>query len=147
MVKFANYGKIYRFDDGKSSRPRFVVVVSTDRRATDKLVNILFLSETSSRYDSVPIQFVSPENDQYVTMFVNCGLVTYTPRAYLTDEIGSVADVVMDKISANICRQVSPRPQYEEELALAKQEAEAFKRAYSRLLVEKSVQEVNGNGC
>lgn len=147
MVKYVNYGKIYRFDDGKSTRSRYVLVVSNNKRSTDKLVNILFLSTSSFRYDSVEIPFIDPENGQSVSMYVNCGLMTYTPRANLVEAVGTISPTLMRKISKNICKQVNPVDQQYDELTAAKKEAEAYKKVYKTLLdkVIGSKEENDGN--
>lgn len=97
----AKRGHLFEFDDGKNPAKRYVVVVSSDARCTDKLVNVIMLGDSNKGRDVVKITNPNFESDKYV----HCGMITYTKRDYLVNEVGVVPSETMQEIDKVISRE------------------------------------------
>ncbi len=96
-------GHLFEFDDGKNPAKRYVLVVSSDARCTDKLVNVIMLGDSNRGRDIVKITNPNFESDKYV----HCGMITYTKRDYLVREVGSVSSETMREVDKVISREFS----------------------------------------
>lgn len=104
MVTEAKRGYIYEYDDDKFDGVRYVLVISSDTRATDKMVNTLMLGDSNLGHDVVSIT-----NDIFGTKYVHCGMLTYSRRAFLTKEVCKISDEEMENIENTLCRELSLR--------------------------------------
>lgn len=85
-------GYIYRFDNGNGTT-RLALAVGSEARATDKMSSILMLCDTGIGHDVVKLNL-----DDLGSYYVHCGMITYTRRDYLVEEIGPLPFNKMEKI-------------------------------------------------
>lgn len=97
----AKRGHLFEFDDGKNPVKRYVVVVSSDSRCTDKLVSVIMLGDSNKGRDVVKITNPNFDSDKYV----HCGMITYTKRDYLVKDVGVVSLETMQEIDKVISRE------------------------------------------
>lgn len=127
----AKRGHIYEFDDGKNPIKRYVLVISSDTRACDTLVNIIMLGDSPRGHDVVMIDDPNFETVKYL----HCGMVTYTRRDYLVKEICTVSPEIMEEIEEKISVEFSI-------LKNVKEMATFYKTAYNELL-EKVIDKIS----
>ena len=97
----AKRGFVYRFtDDHAKWTDKYVLVVSSDSRRTDKLVSILVLGDSSAGEDVVPVKVPNVG-----TMYAHCGMITYIGRQLLSEEICQVAKATMTQINHMMLKQ------------------------------------------
>lgn len=101
----ARRGYIYEFDDGKNINKRYVLVVSNDTRATDKMVSVIMFGDSNLGHDVVAITHEGIGGTKYI----HCGMLTYTKRDFLVREIGSITTEEMEKVETVVCGQLALR--------------------------------------
>ena len=104
MVAEAKRGYIYEFDDKKNNGKRYVLVVSNDTRATDRMVSVIMFGDAYLGHDVVKI-----ENEAFGVRYLHCGMLTYTKREFLVEELGRVSPEEMEKVDYTISRELSIR--------------------------------------
>lgn len=124
MVPEARRGYIYEFDDKKSDNKRYVLVVSNDTRATDRMVSVVMFGDSDLGHDVVKIQ-----NKVFGVKYLHCGMLTYTKREYLIDVVGKLSPAEMEKVDYTISRELSIR-----EHIVA--ERDVYKKMYEELLAK-----------
>ena len=124
MVAEARRGYIYEFDDNKVTNKRYVLVVSNDARATDRMVNVIMFGDSDLGHDVVKVQ-----NEVFGVKYLHCGMLTYSKREFLTKEVGKVSSKTMEKVEQTICKELSLR---EDVVA----ERNFYKNTYSELLAK-----------
>lgn len=93
-------GSIFKFNNEKSSK-ELALVVSANSRSADKLVSVLFLYPAKDMINQEEcVATFTLKGEQYC---VNCDLVTYTRREFLTgDPLGYISDSGMEKIDEKL---------------------------------------------
>ena len=122
MVTEAKRGYIYRFDDNKNSHERYMLVVSSDTRATDKVVSVIMFGDSFLGHDVVKIT-----NEAIGVKYLHCGMITYTKREFLTEEVGKISAEELKAVEDILCRELSLREDVVTELNL-------YKKLYEDLL-------------
>ena len=86
----------------KNPSKRYVLVVSNDSRSNDKKINILMLGDAYTGRDVVEIK------DEAIggVRFVHCGMVTYTNREYLVNEVMKLDSAVMEEVEKVIASEL-----------------------------------------
>ena len=125
MLLNARKGYIYEYDDGKSADKRYVLVVSSDTRATDRLVNTIMLGSSNLGHDVVPITY----EELGETRYLHCGMITYTKREFLVKEIGKISPEDLKKVESTICYELSLREDVVAQMNF-------YKNAYEDLLAK-----------
>lgn len=93
-------GDIYRFlDRDGSDTEKFCIVVSSNHRATDKLISIIVLG-TKEGADSVPVKEL--HDLTHIDYFAHCGLVTYCDRGRLGQCVASASTDTIKEIDKSI---------------------------------------------
>lgn len=94
----AHRGNIHKFIEVNGEyRNKYCLVVSSELRAEDRLVNILFLSEHRSRISSVAVTM--PDGSE---LYANAGLVTYCPRTCLGEYMTMASVESMKKLDRKL---------------------------------------------
>lgn len=94
---YAEYGCIYEWYKEEGDNILYCVVVSSNVRAMDKIISILFLSPTKGHgADVVPVNIAGEK------LFAHADLVTYTKREYIHRKMGKVSKDTMKKITTRI---------------------------------------------
>lgn len=122
MVTEARRGHIYRFEDGKNPYERFVVVLSNNTRATDKMVSVIMFGDSPLGHDVVKV-----ESEAFGVKYLHCGMLTYTKREFLVEEVGKISSEELSDIEKTVCRELSLREDVVAELKF-------YKEAYKDLL-------------
>jgi mRNA-degrading endonuclease toxin of MazEF toxin-antitoxin module len=125
MAVVAKRGHIYEFDDGKSTDKRYVVIISADFRSTDKMVSTLMLGDSHIGHDVVPIDVQSLG----CTKYLHCGMVTYTKRDILGNDIGELSAEKMKEVEDRICEELDLRQDVQ-------MTANFYEKAYEDLLAK-----------
>lgn len=125
MLLNAKKGYIYEYDDGKSEEKRYVLVVSSDTRAKDRLVNTIMLGSSNLGHDVVPITYEALGETRYL----HCGMITYTKREFLVKEIGKISPEDLKKVESTICYELSLREDVVAQMNF-------YKNAYEDLLAK-----------
>ena len=93
----ANRGEVHKFLESDGTyKGKKCLVVSCNRRASERIVSILILSSRASKVNAVDV----PVDDK--VMYANCGLVTYCPRTSIGELIAVAPHEVMDVIDSCI---------------------------------------------
>lgn len=124
MVTEARRGYIYEFDDNKSSNKRYVLVVSNDTRATDRMVSVIMFGDSNLGHDVVKV-----DNEAFGVKYLHCGMLTYTKREFLTMEVDRISPEEMEKVDYVISRELAIR-----EHIVA--ERDVYKKLYEELLAK-----------
>lgn len=99
---FAKRGYLYLFHDRNAQwTDKYVVVVSSDNRASDKMVSIIVLGDNRAGVDVVPVNIPNVG-----TKYAHCGMITYIQRQKLTEEICELPEATMDKIDEQLLVQL-----------------------------------------
>jgi len=94
----ANRGYIYEFLEKDGTHKNDVLVVSSEGRSHDKMVNIIMIGDNPSGYDIVPVNYNNRKR------FVHRELVTYCWRGRLGRPIAKVSDKTMAAIDEGLLR-------------------------------------------
>lgn len=94
----ATRGAIYEFLEKDGTTRNFVLVVSSQARATDKIISVLMLGDSPAGFDIVEIPFMD------TTRYVHCGMVTYCGRTRLGRKMDIVDPEIMRKIDAQLAK-------------------------------------------
>ena len=121
-VAEAKRGHIYVFDDGKNLIKRYVLVISNDTRATDRMVSIIMFGDSNLGHDVVKVT-----NDVIGVKYLHCGMLTYTKREFLIEEVGVLSSEDLQKVEHVISRELALNEHIEAELTF-------YKNAYRELL-------------
>lgn len=124
MVSEARRGYIYEFDDKKGTSKRYVLVVSNDTRATDRMVSVIMFGDSSLGHDVVKV-----ENEVFGVKYLHCGMLTYTKREFLVTEVSKVSPEELEQVDYTISRELAIR-----EHIVA--ERNVYKRLYEELLAK-----------
>lgn len=122
MVTEAKRGHIYRFDDSKNSYERYVLVVSSNTRATDRIVSVIMFGDSFLGHDVVKIT-----SEEIGVKYLHCGMLTYTKREFLVEEIGQISTEELKAVENTLCHELSIREDVVAELNF-------YKDAYENLL-------------
>jgi len=91
---FAKRGYLYLFHDKTAKwKDKYVIVVSSDIRASDKMCSVIVLGDNRAGID-----VVSVEVPDVGVKYAHCGMVTYLKRSCLTSEICEISEKVMEDI-------------------------------------------------
>lgn len=96
----AERGCIYEFIEKDGTHKNDVLVVSSNSRATDKIISILMLRDGLNGNDVVRIRYNNRDR------VVHCGCVTFVDRSRLGGKLAKVSDKVMDDISLFMASQL-----------------------------------------
>ena len=119
----AKRGFIYEFDDKKNDYKRYVLVVSNNNRASDRMVSVIMFGDSTLGHDVVKVEHEGIGGVKYL----HCGMLTYTKREYLVNEIGAISPEEMYNVEHTICQELSLR-----ETVVA--EMKFYKKSYEDLL-------------
>jgi hypothetical protein len=97
-MQIANRGYIYEFLEKDGTHKNDVLVVSSEGRSHDKMVNIIMIGDNPSGYDIVPVNYNGQKR------FVHRELVTYCWRGRLGKAIAKVSDKTMEQIDEGLLR-------------------------------------------
>jgi len=112
----AERGHLYEFFDGKSNETRYAIVVSCDARKCDRFISILMLGTYSTGRDTLRIKHPAlPE-----PLYAHCGMVSYSKRAYLMEDIGIIPADTMATIDKLIGKELGIYENIRAELAFYK---------------------------
>lgn len=103
LVK-AERGCVYEFFEKDGTSRNLCVVISNNKRASDKIINILMLKDDLPCEDTIDVEV---NHQRYV---VHCGCVTYTYRNQLgrkicklsENKLSAISDSVMAQLGINI---------------------------------------------
>lgn len=123
MLDAVHKGHIYKFDNGHIDGFRYVLVVGSEHRAADKMVSILMLGDTGIGHDVVKLSV--PEHK--IPFFVHCGMVTYTRREFLLEEVCEIPEEKMNKIERIMANELDL-------LAGVVEKARFYENAYNEVL-------------
>lgn len=118
----ADRGYVFEFLESDGTSNKHALVVSSQERAMDRIINILMVGDSPSGFDVVDVKYDGKKR------YVHCGLVTYCSRERLGRRICKVSEQTMSKITICIARQLGCESQ-----------GMFYKSAYDSL-VEKLVQ-------
>lgn len=121
----AKRGYIYEFETKTPYNSKvFALVVSSDARSADNIVNVILLSDTY-----MP-ECIEIRNNMFPTesLYCNCGKVTHTERNRLVKEICKISDKKMEKIDITLSRCLGLNPE------LLATENKVYKELYNGLL-------------
>lgn len=96
----ANRGSIYEFLEKDGSVRNYVLVVSGQQRATDKLITILMLGNSPAGADVVKIDFNGEPR------YLHCGMMTYCARVKLGKKLMTLDEDAMSKVNAELAKQL-----------------------------------------
>ena len=122
MVAEARRGHIYEFCDGKNTNRRYVLVVSSNTRATDKMVSVIMFGDSSLGHDVVKVT-----NEEIGVKYLHCGMLTYTKREFLVEDIGTISAEELKQVEFILSRELSIREDVVAELNF-------YKNAYTDLI-------------
>lgn len=94
----ATRGAIYEFLEKDGTTRNFVLVVSSQTRATDKIISVLMLGDSPAGYDIVEIPFMG------TIRYVHCGMITYCGRTRLGRKMDIVDPETMRKIDTQLAK-------------------------------------------
>lgn len=115
----ADRGYIYEFLEADGAHEgKYCVVVSSQKRAYDKLVSILMINDTRAGYDVVKFSF------QGETKYVHAGLITYVRRDRLGKRITEFPKKAMSSVDLLMAN----------ELGLDREKALIYKVLYDDLI-------------
>lgn len=100
MAQEAKRGVIYNFIEKDGTSKNKVLVVSAEHRREDNIISILMLGTKYTGKDCIEI------NTQGENWFVHCGLVTYTSRTRLGEEVGKIDEETQRRITNNMAYQL-----------------------------------------
>ena len=94
----AKRGFVYLFkDDNAKWKDKYVLVVSDDSRAMDKIVSVVVLGDSANGHDVVPVTIPN-----IGVKYAHCGMVTYMGRHLLNEEIFKVNTATIKAINKQI---------------------------------------------
>ena len=118
VLMVAERGCVYDFIEADGTIKNQVLVVSSPRRARDRIVSILMLGDAGMGYDVVTVNYNGQKR------FVHCGLVSYCTRSRLGRKVCQVSTKTMEAIDMTMAS----------ELGLIPEKAMVYKEMYEALL-------------
>lgn len=100
MAQEAKRGVIYNFIEKDGGIKNKVLVVSAEHRREDNIISILMLGTKYTGKDCIEILLGEEK------WFVHCGLVTYTSRTRLGEEVGKIDEETQRRITNNMAYQL-----------------------------------------
>lgn len=117
-------GTIYKYKAPVDGVQRYALVISSDARGRDRYVSILFVTDAALGHDVVKVTI--PEIG---VRYVHCGMITYTQRENLVEDVTTVPEHTMSLIDDIILSELGIKHDAEAELSL-------YKDLYYQLLRE-----------
>jgi hypothetical protein len=114
----AERGCIYDFVESDGTIKNQVLVVSSPRRARDRMVSILMIGDAGMGYDVVTVNYNGQKR------FVHCGLTTYCARNRLGRKVCQVSAKTMEAVDMTMAS----------EMGLIPERAMVYKEMYEALL-------------
>lgn len=96
----ANRGCVYEFLEKDGQIKNYVLVISGQQRATDKLITILMLGDSPAGADVVKIDFKGESK------YIHCGMMTYCARVKLGHCVMTLDDYLMNRIDKELAKQL-----------------------------------------
>lgn len=95
-------GYIYKWHEGREDE-RFVLVVGSDKRASDRAISIVMFGSSDVGNDVVRVSNYQLGD----TCYLHCGMVTYVNRLDMSDKpIAKVSDKTMAFVDRQLCIQL-----------------------------------------
>lgn len=118
FLEAAERGWIYEFLEADGTTNKYVLVVSSQKRANDRMISILMLGDSCAGYDVVRVGFEGGNK------YLHCGMVTYTARTRLGKKMYKVAKKTMENVDFLIA----------DNLGLNREKMAVYKDLYEELL-------------
>lgn len=117
-------GTVYKYRAPVDGVQRYALVISADARGRDRYVSILFLTDAPLGHDVIKVTVPA-----IGVKYVHCGMITYTQRENLIEDVTTVSDYVMSLIDGTILSELGIKHDAEVELNI-------YKDLYNQLLYE-----------
>lgn len=117
-------GTVYKYKEPMEGGQRYALVISADARGRDRYVSILFLTDAPLGHDVIKVTVPT-----IGVKYVHCGMITYTQRENLLEDVTVVSDHIMSRIDGIILSELGIKHDAEAELNI-------YKDLYDQLLYE-----------